>query len=239
MTITAGPTGTVFRSRWPDVVIPPMSLPQFLLAAADRGDRPALVDGPTGRVTSYGRFAALVDRVAAGLAAHGLHKGQVVAILAPNCPDWLVRRLWGDGRGRGRHRDQPAVHAGRGRGAARRLGGPIPGHRLCVPVDRSGGDPARGRRDRHRRARRARRWRPRVRRAAHPRRHAAGCHHRPGGRPRTASVLQWHQRGCPKVCSSPIGPAWPTFCSSGPRSATPPRTACSGWPRSSTRSASP
>ena len=90
MTITAGSTGTVFRSRWPDVVIPPMSLPQFLLAAADRGDRPALVDGPTGRVTSYGRFAALVDRVAAGLAAHGLHKGQVVAILAPNCPDWLV-----------------------------------------------------------------------------------------------------------------------------------------------------
>ena len=64
ITITAGSTGTVFRSRWPDVVIPPMSLPQFLLAAADRGDRPALVHGPTGRVTSYGRFAALVDRVA-------------------------------------------------------------------------------------------------------------------------------------------------------------------------------
>ena len=90
MTITAGSTGTVFRSRWPDVVIPPMSLPQFLLAAADRGDRPALIDGLTGRVTSYGQFAALVDRVAAGLAAHGLRKGQVVAILAPNCPDWLV-----------------------------------------------------------------------------------------------------------------------------------------------------
>ena len=49
-----------------------------------------MVDGLTGRVTSYGQFAALVDRVAAGLAAHGLHKGQVVAILAPNCPDWLV-----------------------------------------------------------------------------------------------------------------------------------------------------
>jgi hypothetical protein len=31
MTITARFTGTVFRSRWPDVVIPPMSLPQFLL----------------------------------------------------------------------------------------------------------------------------------------------------------------------------------------------------------------
>ena len=91
MTITAGFTGTVLRSRWPEVAIPPMSLPQFLLAAAaDRGDRPALIDGLTGRVTSYGQFAALVDRVAAGFAAHGLRKGQVVAILAPNCPDWLI-----------------------------------------------------------------------------------------------------------------------------------------------------
>jgi len=66
MTITAGFTGTVFRSRWPEAVIPPMALPQFLLAAADRGDRPALIDGLTGRVTSYGEFAALMGRVAAG-----------------------------------------------------------------------------------------------------------------------------------------------------------------------------
>jgi acyl-CoA synthetase (AMP-forming)/AMP-acid ligase II len=59
-----------------------MSLPQFLLAAAaDRGDRPALIDGLTGRVTSYGQFAALVAGSAAGFAAHGLRKGQVVAIL--------------------------------------------------------------------------------------------------------------------------------------------------------------
>jgi acyl-CoA synthetase (AMP-forming)/AMP-acid ligase II len=90
MTITAGFTGTVFRSRWPEAVIPSMALPQFLLAAADRGDRPALIDGLTGRVTSYGEFAALMGRVAAGFAAHGLRKGQVVAILAPNCPEWLV-----------------------------------------------------------------------------------------------------------------------------------------------------
>ena len=91
MTITAGFTGTVFTSRWPEVVIPPMSLPQFLLAAAaDRGDRPALIDGLTGCVTSYGQFAAQVGRIAAGFAAHGLRKGQVVGILAPNCPDWLI-----------------------------------------------------------------------------------------------------------------------------------------------------
>jgi len=58
MMITAGFTAIVFRSRRLDVVIPPMSLRQFLLAAADRGDQPAVIDGLTGRVTSYGQFAA-------------------------------------------------------------------------------------------------------------------------------------------------------------------------------------
>ena len=114
MTITAGSTGTVFRSRWPDVVIPPMSLPQFLLAAADRGDRPALVDGLTGRVTSYGRFAALVDRAAAGLAANGLRPGP-----RPRHPRAELARVAGrvlrrDGRGRRGHRAEPDVHPGRG-----------------------------------------------------------------------------------------------------------------------------
>jgi acyl-CoA synthetase (AMP-forming)/AMP-acid ligase II len=85
MTTTAEFTGTVFRSRWPELEIPPMSLPQFLLgSAAGRGDRPALIDGPTGRVTSYGQFAVLVRRAAAGFAAHGLRKGQVAAAL------WLL-----------------------------------------------------------------------------------------------------------------------------------------------------
>ena len=92
MTITAGFTGTVFRSRWPEAVIPSMALPQFLLAAADRGDRPALIDGLTGRVTSYGEFAALMGRVAAGFAARGLRKGQVVAILAPNRRNIALRQ---------------------------------------------------------------------------------------------------------------------------------------------------
>ena len=91
MTTTSRSTRTVFTSHWPDVRVPDVSLPELLLAgAADRADEPALVDGPTGRVTSYGELATAVRRVAAGLAARGLRKGDVFAILAPNMPEWLV-----------------------------------------------------------------------------------------------------------------------------------------------------
>jgi acyl-CoA synthetase (AMP-forming)/AMP-acid ligase II len=91
MTTTAQFTPTVFRSHWPDVEIPRLSLPELLLAgAAERADAPAIVEGPTGRITSYVQLAADVRRVAAGLAAHGLRKGDVLALLAPNMPEWLV-----------------------------------------------------------------------------------------------------------------------------------------------------
>jgi acyl-CoA synthetase (AMP-forming)/AMP-acid ligase II len=91
MTITASLAGTVFESRWPEPAVPPVSLPRFLFATAtDRAGQPALVDGATGQVTSYGELATRVRRAAAGFAAHGLGKGQVVAILAPNQPDWLA-----------------------------------------------------------------------------------------------------------------------------------------------------
>ena len=50
-------------------------------------DRPALVDGVTGRTISYGALVDGVRRLAAGLARRGLRKGDVVAIYAPNLPD--------------------------------------------------------------------------------------------------------------------------------------------------------
>ena len=82
---------TPFTSHWPDVPIPDLPLPELLLAgAADHPDASALVDGPTGHVTTYGELAAGVRRVAAGLAARGLRKGDVFAIMAPNTPEWLI-----------------------------------------------------------------------------------------------------------------------------------------------------
>lgn len=87
-TTTPRPT---LRSEWPDIAAPEVSLPEFVLArASELGSHPALIDGATGRTVTYAELAEGVRRVAAGLAARGLRKGDVFAILAPNVPEWLL-----------------------------------------------------------------------------------------------------------------------------------------------------
>ena len=65
--------------------------PEFVLEHADRfGDKPALVDGPTGRALTYRQLAGGVERVAAGLAARGFGKGDVLALSSPNLPEYAL-----------------------------------------------------------------------------------------------------------------------------------------------------
>ena len=78
-----------FRSPHPEIRIPDLSLTQFVLGGDDGRDRPALVDGVTGRALTYGDLRAQVRRLAAGLATR-LGKGDVVAIWAPNCLEYAV-----------------------------------------------------------------------------------------------------------------------------------------------------
>ncbi|WRL64132.1 AMP-binding protein [Blastococcus brunescens] len=74
-------------SPYPDVEIPNLSVPEFVLSAGkDRPDAPALIDGLKGDVITHGQLAAYVDRVAANLHARGLRKGDVVAVFCPNTP---------------------------------------------------------------------------------------------------------------------------------------------------------
>jgi acyl-CoA synthetase (AMP-forming)/AMP-acid ligase II len=78
-------------SPYPDVEIPDVSVPAFVLAAGrERPDAPALVDGLTGDVITHGQLAGYVDRVAAALHAKGLRTGDVVAVLCPNTPWYPV-----------------------------------------------------------------------------------------------------------------------------------------------------
>lgn len=73
------------------VTIPDANLPDYILGdAAARGDKPALIDGPTGRTVTYAQLAAGVDRVAAGLAARGFGRGDVFGILSPNLPEFPI-----------------------------------------------------------------------------------------------------------------------------------------------------
>jgi fatty-acyl-CoA synthase len=59
-------------------------------AVAAHPDRDALVDVPSGRRWTYAEFGRDVDRVARGLAAHGVRKGDRVGIWALNCPEWVL-----------------------------------------------------------------------------------------------------------------------------------------------------
>jgi acyl-CoA synthetase (AMP-forming)/AMP-acid ligase II len=77
------------RSPLPRVDVPPVDLPTFLLAhPPEWADRPAYVDGPSGRALSFAALAATAHRLAAGLAARGFGRGDVLAVLAPNLPEW-------------------------------------------------------------------------------------------------------------------------------------------------------
>jgi acyl-CoA synthetase (AMP-forming)/AMP-acid ligase II len=79
----------VWTSPYPPVEVGGTTLPRMVLEAAARaGDRPALVDGATGTVVSYRLLAERVRQVAAGLAARGLAPGDVLALWAPNLPQW-------------------------------------------------------------------------------------------------------------------------------------------------------
>jgi acyl-CoA synthetase (AMP-forming)/AMP-acid ligase II len=83
-----------FRSPYPDVAIPDSSFDQFLLARArEFGDRPALIEGPSGRSISYAQLAEDVRHVAAGLSERGFRQRDVFAIFCPNVPEYATTFL--------------------------------------------------------------------------------------------------------------------------------------------------
>jgi acyl-CoA synthetase (AMP-forming)/AMP-acid ligase II len=81
----------IIRSTSPSLTIPDVSITSYVLRHAERlGDKPALIDGPTGRTLTYGQLADAVRRAAAGLARLGFRKGDVLAIYSPNLPEYAV-----------------------------------------------------------------------------------------------------------------------------------------------------
>ncbi len=81
----------IFRSPLPDVQIPETPLHEFVLRDAESlGDKPAIIDGPTGRRVTYSQLRGYVRRAAVGLARRGLRKGDVLGILSPNVPEYAV-----------------------------------------------------------------------------------------------------------------------------------------------------
>ena len=82
-----------YRSPYAPLDIPPVPLADFVLQAAQRGARAALIDAVTGRTISYAALPELVSRTAASLHQLGIVKGDVCAIFAPNSPEYVIAVL--------------------------------------------------------------------------------------------------------------------------------------------------
>src|SRR5690242_18186565 len=81
----------IFRSPYPDRIIPEVPLTQFVMQKAQQlGDKPALIDGPSGRTISYKQLDGAIRCVASSLAKRGFSKGDVFAIYSPNLPEYAV-----------------------------------------------------------------------------------------------------------------------------------------------------
>jgi acyl-CoA synthetase (AMP-forming)/AMP-acid ligase II len=87
-------SSTIFHSPLPAVQVPEVTLPHFIRPLARRfGERTALVDAASGRSYSYAELDRLIGRFAAGLAAIGFKRGDVLLIFAPNSPEWAIAAI--------------------------------------------------------------------------------------------------------------------------------------------------
>ena len=70
---------------------PDQDVTSFVLErAGELGDKPALIDGPTGRTITYAELDQATKALASGLAARGFGRGDALAIYMPNLPEYAV-----------------------------------------------------------------------------------------------------------------------------------------------------
>jgi acyl-CoA synthetase (AMP-forming)/AMP-acid ligase II len=80
-----------YRSPYPDITVPNVNLTEQVLGNAGKHpEAVAMADGITGRTITYSSLLDQIRRTAAGLAARGIEKGDVVSIWSPNLPEWPV-----------------------------------------------------------------------------------------------------------------------------------------------------
>ncbi|MFK8082307.1 MAG: AMP-binding protein [Granulosicoccus sp.] len=81
----------IFQSPLAPVDIPPVPITEFVLRECEtRPDHPAIIDGISGTSLSFSQLASRIRRLAGGLQQRGFSAGDVLALIAPNCPDYAV-----------------------------------------------------------------------------------------------------------------------------------------------------
>jgi acyl-CoA synthetase (AMP-forming)/AMP-acid ligase II len=81
----------IFKSPYPDVEIPDVPLTPYLIEQMQPyGDKPALIDGPSGRTLTFNQLIGAIRLVASSLSKRGFKKGDVFAIYSPNLPEYAI-----------------------------------------------------------------------------------------------------------------------------------------------------
>jgi acyl-CoA synthetase (AMP-forming)/AMP-acid ligase II len=81
----------IIKGPYPDVDIPMTALTPFVMQRArELADKPALIDGPSGRTITYSQLADAIAIAAHNLKERGFKKGDVFGILSPNCPEYAI-----------------------------------------------------------------------------------------------------------------------------------------------------
>jgi acyl-CoA synthetase (AMP-forming)/AMP-acid ligase II len=84
----------IFSSPHEAVTIPETSLAEYVLQRAPEfGNKPALIDGSSGRTITYKELDSTTRKLAAGFISHGFGRGDVLAIYSPNSPEFALAFL--------------------------------------------------------------------------------------------------------------------------------------------------
>ncbi len=81
----------VITSSLPDISIPDVPVTPYIFEnAGGRATKAAMVDGPSGRTYDFATLQTLIQGFAGGLATNGFQPGEVLMILAPNIPEYVI-----------------------------------------------------------------------------------------------------------------------------------------------------
>lgn len=82
---------TIYESAASLPEIPSVSITDYILQRADAlGDKPAFIDGGSGRSVTYAQLKARIQALAGGLHARGVGKGDTWALMLPNLPEFAI-----------------------------------------------------------------------------------------------------------------------------------------------------
>ena len=82
---------SIYASAKPAPEIPDIDVTSYVLERAESlGGKTAIIDGPTGRSLSFEEIAQAIRACAAGLAARGFAKGDVLGVFMPNLPEYAI-----------------------------------------------------------------------------------------------------------------------------------------------------